>query len=633
MELWRKIGVALSLSMAAGGAATLTQRPAESSIYYISSSSGNDQNSGTSPAEAWQHLHMIFLKSSSSTPFRPGDEILLKRGDQWYEQIRLRGIGTAELPLRIGAYGEGQKPLLYGDEPEMRWEPVPGYPNIYTSDMGPGSVVGAVYLGRKSLPAVYPEGSLKSEAAMRAFLGKLRSGSSVGQSDGRLWLRMEDGQSPVGRVRCFRAAGISLSDSAYVRVENLDVRHFSTGIDIENSNHVMVQHNDIQDVLGIGIYLRSGDSDCRVESNTVFRAGNTALYVLKGAHNTFRDNWVSHVDSTILGIPVRGDQMGIGLQESKQTLVEDNYFSQSGGIDFYYEQNSTVRGNYLERVRSAGAPHGTDLTVIDNIYNLTGADGEPASKGINAVATGPGSIAVLNNSIFNATGFFLKGSASGGGEVEFRGNIAAATTSGAILGEFSEAVSSDHNCYSAPGDGPFRYRTQTFTSLALYQAETGLETGSVLAKPSLVDRRPESPLDFRNNSFSGCGLFESHPTVQAAKPAQVVTQTQTCRFHCLHHAFTVADGVYRVRVSFKENEVRHLSPFHLFLNGRIVEVQFAASDFSAPSGNLTGVFLVRPQSGTITLEAQSPAAASAIARVDILGFDDSHGEGLQIIPW
>ena len=134
---------------------------------------------------------------------------------------------------------------------------------------------------------------------------------------------------------------------------------------------MLVQHNDIQDVLGIGIYLRSGDENCQVMSNTVLRSGNTALYVLKGSNNTFKDNWVSHVDTNILGVHVSGDGMGIGLQQSQKSLVEYNYFAHSGGMDFYYEQGSTVRYNYLYHVRSSGAPHGVNLEVYGNIYNLS----------------------------------------------------------------------------------------------------------------------------------------------------------------------------------------------------------------------------------------------------------------------
>ena len=117
--------------------------------YYISSTSGNDINDGQSPEKAWQHLSKIYLKSISKDAFQPGDSILLKRGDQWDGQIRLQGKGTAQKPITLGAYGEGPKPLIYGDNPDARWEPVAGHKGIYTTDMGEGSILGSILLDGK----------------------------------------------------------------------------------------------------------------------------------------------------------------------------------------------------------------------------------------------------------------------------------------------------------------------------------------------------------------------------------------------------------------------------------------------------------------------------------------------------
>src|ERR1700687_3796519 len=98
------------------GGAVLAPIPAGATTYYISSSLGNDNNDGQSPEKAWKNLSKIFLKSTSKDPFQPGDNVLLKRGDQWDGQIRLQASGTAQKPVTLGAYGQGPKPLLYGDD-------------------------------------------------------------------------------------------------------------------------------------------------------------------------------------------------------------------------------------------------------------------------------------------------------------------------------------------------------------------------------------------------------------------------------------------------------------------------------------------------------------------------------------
>ncbi len=421
------------------------------SIYYISSISGNDNNDGRSRARAWAHLSKIFQKSNSVDKFQPGDSILLERGDQWDGQIRLQANGTAQNPVTLGAYGQGPKPVLYGDNSNLQWQAVAGHPGIYTADMGTGSVLGAIFLAAKNVRAIYPGGSLNRSDYLDAFLAELQSGTFAGQFDGRLWIRTVESALPRETVRVFRSAGVMLSDSSYIVVENLDIQRFYTGIDATKSQHILIHHNDIQDVLGIGVYLRLQDVNCLVESNTVHRSGNTALYVLKGDGNTFRDNWVSHVDATVLGIPVGGDKMGIGLQESQQTVVEYNYFTESGGVDFFHEHESSVRYNYLYRVRSAGSPNGTDLNVYGNIYNLGGAAGKPAATGINVGVIGPGTISIFNNTLVNARGYFLVGSSKNEGRILFADNLLCSTDGGTPLVVFGSNVTSAHNCFFTSG--------------------------------------------------------------------------------------------------------------------------------------------------------------------------------------
>ncbi len=138
-----------------------------------------------------------------------------------------------------------------------------------------------------------------------------------------------------------------------------------------------------------------------------------------------------------------GTGWALGLQQSQESLVEYNYFTHSGGMDFYYEQGSTVRYNYLFDVRSAGAPHGVNLSLYGNIYNLGDPAGRPGSRGVNAVATGPGTISVFNNTIFNASGFLLMGSSDKGGKIIFSDNIAFSGVPGTAMTVFGANVASE----------------------------------------------------------------------------------------------------------------------------------------------------------------------------------------------
>jgi parallel beta helix pectate lyase-like protein len=626
--------------------------------YYISSTSGSDTNDALNPAHPWQHLSKIYLKSDSKNKFQPGDRILLKRGDRWDGQIRLQASGTAQNPVVLGAYGEGPKPTLYGDNPELQWEAVAGRLGIYAADMGRGSVLGAVFLSGKNTRAIYPGGSLDRTDCLEAFLNELQSGAFAGQYEGRLWVRTGDDRPPRETVQVFRYAGVLLADSSYVHIENLDIERFYTGIDATGSHHILIHHIDVQDVLGIGIYLRSGDVNCLVESNTIHRGGNTALYVLKGNSNTFRDNWISQVNIAILGIHMGGDKMGVGLQESQRSIVEYNYFTQSGGIDFYHEHDSNVRYNYLYQVRSAGSPNGTNLNVYGNIYSLSGGAGERGGSGINVGITGPGTIAVFNNTIVNAASYFLMGSTKNAGKIVFSDNLLSSTGSQAPLVTFDATVTSAHNCFFSSGQPLFRYSNEKFSSLKAYQAATILDHDSIFGDPRFLVQAPTVPLDFRTSVTSPCNsparfvllpnrsdarTYDHDRKVDGAavigafrvdrKGSENATSEQSCKVHCFGRSFPVASGVYLISLKFAPVVLTKKTEFSFALNGRKVVAEFDSVPGDHADDPLERKFLVRPDGRSIVLRQDPGGDSSVVTDVNIRVFDRPHGRELQVIAW
>ena len=91
--------VALALFVPLAGATT----------YYVSSSTGNDANAGTSSAAAWQTIGKV-----NSQTFAAGDSILLKRGDVWNESLVPPSSGSSGNPIVFDAYGTGAPPTLTG---------------------------------------------------------------------------------------------------------------------------------------------------------------------------------------------------------------------------------------------------------------------------------------------------------------------------------------------------------------------------------------------------------------------------------------------------------------------------------------------------------------------------------------
>ena len=75
------VGVASLMSVLSSSASATT--------YYVSSSTGNDANSGTSSAAPWQTIAHV-----NGQTFQPGDSILFKRGDVWNESLTPPSSGS-----------------------------------------------------------------------------------------------------------------------------------------------------------------------------------------------------------------------------------------------------------------------------------------------------------------------------------------------------------------------------------------------------------------------------------------------------------------------------------------------------------------------------------------------------------
>ncbi|MEE8384477.1 MAG: DNRLRE domain-containing protein, partial [Dehalococcoidia bacterium] len=83
--------------------------PAAGTAYYVDSASGNDANSGTSEADAWRTLDR-----ASTASLRPGERLLLKRGEVFAGTLTISSSGTRDAPVVISSYGSGTPPTITG---------------------------------------------------------------------------------------------------------------------------------------------------------------------------------------------------------------------------------------------------------------------------------------------------------------------------------------------------------------------------------------------------------------------------------------------------------------------------------------------------------------------------------------
>lgn len=77
--------------------------------YYVSSSTGSDNNDGSIDAP------FASIRKLNTIQFVPGDQILFKSGDTFVGLFRPSGSGVDGAPIVVGSYGEGARPILKSD--------------------------------------------------------------------------------------------------------------------------------------------------------------------------------------------------------------------------------------------------------------------------------------------------------------------------------------------------------------------------------------------------------------------------------------------------------------------------------------------------------------------------------------
>ncbi len=91
---------------------------AHATIYYVSSATGNDANNGTSQSTPWKTIDKV---NQAGFTYVPGDQILFQRGGTYRGQIIMAVSGNATSPIKMGSYGTGALPIVYGSKLVTGW--------------------------------------------------------------------------------------------------------------------------------------------------------------------------------------------------------------------------------------------------------------------------------------------------------------------------------------------------------------------------------------------------------------------------------------------------------------------------------------------------------------------------------
>lgn len=91
---------------------TFTLEASDANTYYVDSTNGSDNNDGLTPETAFASIDKL-----NTITFRPGDQILFKKGETFVGCFKPQGSGTETAPITIGSYGDGdERPVLQPGE-------------------------------------------------------------------------------------------------------------------------------------------------------------------------------------------------------------------------------------------------------------------------------------------------------------------------------------------------------------------------------------------------------------------------------------------------------------------------------------------------------------------------------------
>ena len=401
--------------------------------YYVSSSEGNDSNSGTSSSQPWQSL----AKVNSFKP-GPGDNILFNRGDEWKGTLTITASGSSGNPVVYGAYGSGAKPKIYSSEFVTEWSlhsgsiykatfntdieqlfvdgvrmklartPNTGYYNVSSSSGGTSvtstdlnggiDYAGASFLCRVTQWNIYSQtvsssssqtltlaSSMSSIGANEGFWlsNKLRFLDQAGEwyydpSTNTVYLWAPNSDSPSGHT--VRGStldyGINVNAKNYITIRDLEIQHSATnGINADNSDYLTIDNCIISYPEQYGVYIPETGSTNTIINNTSINGANRAGIHSWSPNSTFSNNTVTNIALQENFHKKAGDYLGMGIYtKGNYCTVDYNRITNTAysGISFY-GTNNEVKYNFIDNAMAVLGDGGAIYTYNGAGYSYAGS--------------------------------------------------------------------------------------------------------------------------------------------------------------------------------------------------------------------------------------------------------------------
>jgi len=367
--------------------------------FYISSN-GNDVYDGLNISNP-----IRTIKKVKTLKLKPGDKVLFQCGGIWREQFDLMYSGNEEMPITIGCYGEGPKPIITGSDVIKNWNQYKG--KIWSTETNQLEVPWwtVVVEGNKLFKPVYSEEELKKDGQF--FIDKKNRKLMIFCSDNPNKRHIETSK----RQHC-----ININGHSNINIEDIQIKHAGHyGIMFRGYQQYgnctvkrcLFKQNFYGGVLFMEKHGHNTVADCKAEEN-----GN-GFYAVKTESIIFSsDTVINNIAYSDKGFVTDGH--GFGLFRSKDCIVESCYGDKNEGGSLWFDPDADnhagpngaiIRNNFFKNGMNSSACIGIQEVAPNSsvfIYNnLIINDDVNGPKGF-AIYSGfkiQGNLYVFNNTI------------------------------------------------------------------------------------------------------------------------------------------------------------------------------------------------------------------------------------------
>ena len=317
-----------------------------SSSYFISQS-GDDNNLGTI-TQPWKTLERV-----SRQTLNPGDSVLFSRGDRFDGHLSINGSGTDTLPIVIGSYGTGNKPIISaevgfgggGDFREAIY--ILNHDNIVIKDI---EINNERNFHRISVDSALAYGIYFHNSGKKSLNNfKIENLSLINVYAFKPMLDPDDFNGlEVAGIRFFSERNTILGEEKNFNNVNIENCYFNN---IQRLG-VHIKHGGSSSGIGNDSINKNSNIICR--NNHFYRTGGTCILPIRTYNCLIEDNLFDHPgDNSDPRMPNRGS--AVWTWNCKYTIIQRNEclhirgYLDSHGIHIDHHNDHTyVQYNYME---------------------------------------------------------------------------------------------------------------------------------------------------------------------------------------------------------------------------------------------------------------------------------------------